>query len=237
MKLFEDAWEYCALKVNGTTKIKHTYKDDKGNKKEVELDFKTPWKRLSMTDAIKQFVGIDVLEMEDKAVLNYVNEKGIEYEGELSWGYAVELIFEEYCEDKIIQPTHITNHPRGSTPLCKKDRKNNRLLERFESACLGMELCNAYSELNDPITQRRLLEEQSNDEVNFGDMRKEVDTDFIEAIETGMPPAGGLGIGLDRMIMLLTGAETIKDVILFPTMKPEKKEEEYKVIESGEEKK
>ncbi len=239
MKLMEESWEYCALKANGTTKVKHKFKNSEGKIEEVELDFKAPWKRLSMADAIKEFIGIDVLEMDENKLMNYIHEKNIEYEGNLSWGYAVELLFEEFCEDKIIQPTHIINHPRGSTPLCKKNRKNNRLLERFESACLGMELCNAYSELNDPIVQRRLLEEQSNDEINFGDMRKKIDKDFIEAIETGMPPAGGLGIGMDRLIILLTGAETIRDVILFPTMKPEKEDgvEEYKVIEPDEEKK
>ena len=237
MKVMEECWEYACKKVNRTTKVKHKLKLKDGTEKEVELDFKAPWERLSIPDAIKKFVGIDVLEMDDKTVMNYVHEKGIEYEGELNWGYAVELIFEEFCEDHLVQPIHIINHPRGSTPLCKKNRKNNRLLERFESYCAGVELCNAYSELNDPIVQRRLLEAQSHDEVNFGDMRKAVDTDFIEAIETGMPPAGGLGFGVDRMIMFLTGAETIKDVIFFPTMKPEKKEEEYKVLEEGEEKK
>ncbi len=236
MKLTEESWEYCALKANGTTKVKHNFKNSEGKVEEVELDFKAPWKRLSMTDAIKKFVDIDVLEMDEKQIMNYVHNKNIEYEGELNWGYSVELIFEEFCEDKIIQPTHIINHPRGSTPLCKKNRQNNRLLERFESACLGMELCNAYSELNNPVVQKRLLETQSNDAVTFGDERREVDTDFIEAIETGMPPAGGLGIGMDRLIILLTGAETIRDVILFPTMKPEKKEVEYKVLEPGEKK-
>ncbi len=234
MKLMEECWEYACKKVNGTTKVKHNLKLADGTEKEVELDFKAPWERLSVPDAIKKFVGIDVLEMDDKQVMNYVHEKSIEYEGELNWGYAVELIFEEYCEDHLIQPVHITNHPRGSTPLCKKDRKNNRLLERFESYCACVELGNAYSELNDPIVQRRLLEDQSSDQVNFGDMQKQVDTDFIEAIETGMPPAGGLGFGVDRMIMFLTGAETLRDVIFFPTMKPENKKEEYKVLEPGE---
>ncbi len=220
MKLIEEAWEYCCLKVNGTTKIKHKYVVD-NKETEVELDFNAPWKRLSMIDAIKELGGIDISNMPNDDVMNLIHQKNIEYEGRLSWSHSVELLFEELCEDKIIQPTHIIDHPRGSTPLCKKHRKDKRLLERFESACLGMELCNAYSELNDPVVQRRLLEEQSREAVDIDDEKRAVDNDFIEAIETGMPPAGGIGWGVDRMILLLTGAETLRDVILFPTMKPE----------------
>lgn len=235
MKLMEECWEHVALKVNGTTKVKHKIVQEDGSEKIVEIDVKAPWKRMSMTDAIKEYVGIDVLEMSNAEVINYVNKKGIEHEGSLNWSYAVELIFEEYCEEKIIQPTHIINHPRGSTPLCKKNKENPKLLERFESFMLGVELCNAYSELNDPIAQRRLLQQQANEQVDFGDHRKEMDLDFVESIETGMPPAGGIGFGVDRMIVMLTGVESIRDAILFPTMKPENKED-YKVLEEGDKK-
>jgi len=228
MNLLEKCWEESCIAINGTTKVKHIIKNKDGSEKEVELDFKAPWKRLSVVDAIKQKLDLDVLELNDNEIINIVHEKGLEYEGDLNWGYCVELLFEEYCEEDIIQPTHVIDHPRGSTPLCKVNRKNNRLLERFESYVACVEVCNAYSELNDPIVQRRLLMEQSEDEVNFGDMRREVDEDFIEAIETGMPPAGGLGFGIDRMIMFLTGSEMLRDVILFPTMKPEKNSEDEK---------
>ena len=236
MKLVEDYWDYCCKKVNGSTKVNYTIRDENNKEKQVVIDFKAPWKRMTMPEAIKEFQGIDVLEMEEKEIIDYVQQKEIKYDGTLNWGYAVELIFEEFCEPKLIQPVHITDYPRGSTPLCKVSRKNNRLLERFESYAGGFELGNSYSELNNPIVQRRLLEEQSRQDVKFGGVRKDVDTDFIEAIETGMPPAGGIGYGVDRMIMFLTNADSLRDVILFPTMKPEEsdKGENYKVLEPGE---
>ena len=236
MKLVEDYWDYCCKKVNGSTKVNYTIRDENNKEKQVVIDFKAPWKRMTMSEAIKEFQGIDVMEMEEKEIIDYVQQKEIKYDGTLNWGYAVELIFEEFCEDKLIQPVHITDYPRGSTPLCKVSRKNNRLLERFESYAGGFELGNSYSELNNPIVQRRLLEEQSRQDVKFGGVRKDVDTDFIEAIETGMPPAGGIGYGVDRMIMFLTNADSLRDVILFPTMKPEEsdKKEDYKVLQPGE---
>ncbi len=224
MQLFESLIEYIVKKIYGTTKINYVMHTDNGNK-EVVLDFKAPWKRMTMAEAIKEFVGIDVLNMEEKDIIDFIHQHNIEYEHEVNWGSGVELIFEELCEDKLVQPVHITNHPRGSTPLCKTDRNNKKLLERFESYCCGIELSNAYSELNDPIVQRRLLTEQAESEVDFGDFRRKLDSDFLEAVETGMPPAGGLGFGIDRLVMFLTSAETIRDVILFPIMKPEKEEE------------
>jgi len=237
MKLVEDYWDYCCKKVNGSTKVNYTIRDENNKEKQVVIDFKAPWKRMTMSEAIKEFQGIDVMEMGEKEIIDYVQQKEIKYDGTLNWGYAVELIFEEFCEPKLIQPVHITDYPRGSTPLCKVSRKNNRLLERFESYAGGFELGNSYSELNNPIVQRRLLEEQSRQDVKFGGVRKDVDTDFIEAIETGMPPAGGIGYGVDRMIMFLTNADSLRDVILFPTMKPEEsdKKEDYKVLQPGEE--
>ena len=236
MKLVEDYWDYCCKKVNGSTKVNYTIRDENNKEKQVVIDFKAPWKRMTMSEAIKEFQGIDVMEMGEKEIIDYVQQKEIKYDGTLNWGYAVELIFEEFCEPKLIQPVHITDYPRGSTPLCKVSRKNNRLLERFESYAGGFELGNSYSELNNPIVQRRLLEEQSRQDVKFGGVRKDVDTDFIEAIETGMPPAGGIGYGVDRMIMFLTNADSLRDVILFPTMKPEEsdKKEDYKVLQPGE---
>ena len=129
-------------------------------------------------------------------------------------------MFEELCEDKLIQPVHIIDHPKESTPLCKEKRGDPELIERFESYCLGGELCNAYSELNDPILQRQLLEEQAK-ELRGGDEEAHpMDEDFVQAIEYGLPPTGGLGFGIDRMAIVLLGVESIRDVILFPIMRP-----------------
>lgn len=212
MKLTEDLYEYAAIKVNGTTKS--TFKGQ-------EIDVKAPWKRITMLEAIQEHVGIDAGNMTKEELKEFVEEKGVEFDREDTWGNYVIAIFEHYCEDKFIQPTFVIDHPEESTPLCKKHREDPRLIERFEPFCCGMELANAYSELNDPIHQRKLLEDQARQLRAGNEEANPVDEDFLEAIEQGMPPTGGLGIGLDRMAMLLLGQESIRDVILFPTMKPE----------------
>jgi len=212
MKLTEDLYEYAALKVNGTTKS--TYK---GN----EIDVKAPWQRITMLDAIKKYIGIDAGKMTKEELKKFVEEKHVEFDKEDTWGNYVIVIFEHFCEDKFIQPTFVIDHPEESTPLCKRHRKDSRLIERFEPFCCGMELANAYSELNDPIHQRKLLEDQARQLRAGNEEANPVDEDFLEAIDQGMPPTGGLGIGLDRMAMLILGQESIRDVILFPTMKPE----------------
>ena len=216
MKLTEDLFEYVAKKVNGTTKV---------NFKGKEIDFKAPWQRMTMAEAIKKFAKIDVLKMNDNEIAKFAKENKLELKSE-KWGYAVQSVFEHFCEEKIEQPTFITDHPIESTPLCKQLRNGDkRLIERFEPFCMGTELANAYSELNDPILQKQLLEEQQKMLKKGDDEANPYDSDFVNAIEIGLPPTGGLGIGIDRMIILLTGQESIRDIILFPFMKPEENQE------------
>jgi lysyl-tRNA synthetase, class II len=215
MRLVEECFEHVCMKVNGTTKVKHVY-----NSQQVEIDFKAPWPRMTMVDALKGFAGVDVAGLDRAALAQLMINYNVEYEGDFTAGTAIQLLFEALVEDKLIHPIHIIDHPKETTPLCKRHRGNPELIERFESYCLGAELCNAYSELNDPLVQRKLLEEQAAELRGGVEEAHPMDEDFVEAIEYGMPPAGGLGIGIDRMAIVLTGAESIRDVILFPTMKP-----------------
>ena len=212
MELTEKIYEFVALRVNGTTKSVF-----KGH----ELDFKAPWARVKMLDAVKEHAGIDASNMSADELKTFVKDNKIKFEKEENWGNFVTAIFEDMCEDKYIQPTFIIDHPKESTPLCKAHREDPRLIERFEPMCCGVELANAYSELNDPIVQRKLLEDQARQLKAGFEEANPLDEDFLEAIAQGMPPTGGLGIGLDRMAMLILGKESIRDVILFPTMKPE----------------
>lgn len=219
MKLFEEAYEYVCKKVFGKTKLQF------GDK---EIEFKAPWRRVTMAQIIKECADIDVYEMDEKELINFCAENKVEVKDK-SWGMLVCSIFEHYCEEKIIQPTFIIDHPCESTPLCKTHRDLKyckKLIERFEPFCMGFELGNAYSELNDPIKQRELLEEQQKKLGAGNEEANPYDEDFVNALEIGMPPAGGIGIGIDRMIMLLTNSQSIRDVLLFPFMKPEAKVEE-----------
>ncbi len=211
----EKVYEQAGVALHGTTKVKHKYKGE-----DVELDFKAPWKRMTVIEAIKHYADLDVERMSVEHLRKLLLNKHIEWEGELSWGLGMMRLFEELVEDKLIQPIHIIDHPKETTPLCKAHRRDSRLIERFESFCLGMELSNAYSELNDPLLQRSLLEEQQRQLHAGSEEAHPLDEDFLNALEYGMPPAGGLGIGIDRMAVLLTGQDSIRDVILFPTMKP-----------------
>ena len=213
MELFEDIYEYTCKKVNGSTKVKV-----QGH----EIDFKAPWKRMKMTEAIKKFAKIDVEKMDCKELKKIIDKEKIKVKGN-SWGNYVCGIFEHFCEDKLIQPTFIIDHPCESSPLCKGNRNDSecRFIERFEPFCLGAELGNAYSELNDPVKQRKLLEEQQSRLAKGDEEANPFDADFLNAIEHGMPPTGGMGLGVDRMIILLTGQDSIRDIILFPFMKPE----------------
>jgi lysyl-tRNA synthetase class 2 len=220
MTLFEEICENAAKKVNGSTKVKIG---------KNEIDFKAPWKRMTMAEAIKKYAKIDVLKMDYKELLEFIEENKVESKGN-TWGWAVQSIFEHFCEEHLIQPTFIIDHPLETTPLCKIHRtdKTGRLIERFEPFCLGAELGNAYSELNDPILQRKLLEDQQS-ELTSGNLEANpLDEDFINAIETGMPPTGGLGLGIDRLVILLTGQESIRDILLFPFMKPLESEKKNK---------
>jgi len=211
MDITEEIFKKTALEVNGTTKITH-----EGN----EIDLKTPWKKIKMIDAVKEYVDIDLSTMSDKDIKDLLTRHDIEIKGNFVRGIAIDKLFDLFVEDKLIQPVFITHHPVETTPLCKPDNENKDYLQRFELFINGMEFANAYSESNDPVFQRKTLYEQS--------LRREIDDEappmdenFIQAIEAGMPPAGGLGIGIDRLVMLLTGASSIRDVIFFPTMRPE----------------
>lgn len=212
MEIMEDMYDYVAREVLGTTKVMF---------KGVEVDVAKPWPRVKMLDSIQQHAGIDAGNMTAEQLHEFVKENNIEFTKEFNWGNLVSVIFEEICEEKYIDPTFIIDHPKESTPFCKSVRYGDeRLIERFEPFCMGMELGNAYTELNDPLLQRAYLEDQQR-QLDAGDGEANpLDEEFLHAIETGMPPTGGLGIGIDRMIMLLTGQESIRDVIFFPTMKP-----------------
>ncbi|MBU4352588.1 MAG: lysine--tRNA ligase [Nanoarchaeota archaeon] len=213
MKLTEELFEFVCLKLFGTTKI--TYQ---GNK----IDFKKPWKRIAMIDAIKKYTNINVKELNDADLKKLLKDYKIKSEQEFNRDLAIQAIFEELVEEKLIQPTFIVDHPKATSPLCKVHKDHPELLDRFEPYVMGWELGNAYSELNDPREQKKLLQEQAESGKRGDSEAHQMDEDFITALEHGMPPTGGLGIGIDRMIMLLTDAKTIRDVIAFPTMRPEK---------------
>ena len=186
-----------------------------------EIDLKRPWRRLKMVDAIKEYTGTDVEILSDEELHAMVKKKGGEIKGEFIRGLAINEIFELYVEEKLIQPVFITHQPLETTPLCKVDYEDERYLQRFELFINGNEYANAYSESNDPVFQRKTLLEQSLRRES-GDEVSPMDENFVQAIETGMPPTGGLGLGIDRVVMLLTGERSIRDVLMFPTMKPEK---------------
>lgn len=223
MVFTENLFAYLAEELFGTTVI-GMRKDKAGN--EHLIDLKTPWKRLSMKESIKVYANMDVDRISDKEMRaklqGYIEEPVLK---EASRGKLVSYLFEEFVEQHLIQPHHITDHPIETTPLCKihRDPKlaEERYVERFESFILGYEFCNSYTELNDPELQRQLLEEQ-NKKREKGDLEANpMDEEFIEAICQGMPPTGGLGIGIDRLTMLFTDAFSIRDVLYFPMMRPE----------------
>ena len=212
MRHTENICELCAIAVNGTTFVEYEGQT---------IDLKAPWPRLSMLDAIQTLGGISFEKMSDVEVKNLLKENGWELDSDYNRGLATQLVFEETCETQLIQPTFITDHPKETSPLCKQNRENPELLERFEAYINGWEIANAYSELNDPVIQRRLMEEQVERGRGGEKETQPLDEDFLRAMEYGMPPMGGVGIGIDRIVMLLTGQSTIRDVILFPTMRPE----------------
>ncbi len=185
-----------------------------------EVNFARPWRQITVKDALKQLAQIDVDSLSDEELFTRVEKLNKEFHNR-SRGEATLILFEEYCEEKLIQPTHIIDYPKESTPFSKVNRKDDSLIERFESFVLGRELANAYSELNDPVLQRSLLEEQvAMGEKGAEEIWGQVDEEFLAALELGVPPAGGIGIGLDRLAMTLLGQDSIRDIIYFPTMKP-----------------
>lgn len=209
MDLAEELISGLVEHLHGTTTIEY---------QGVELDFERPWKRIRFIDALKKYADIDFDTTPDEEIKKMLKENEIELPV-YNRGLAMTELFEKYCEDKFIEPTFVIDYPKESTPLCKLHRKDDRLVERFELFVNGIELANAYSELNDPVIQRKLLEEQ----VKLRKLRGEyhpMDYDFVEALEYGMPPAGGIGIGLDRLVMILTNSPSIREVILFPQLRP-----------------
>jgi lysyl-tRNA synthetase class 2 len=228
MEFTENLLEYCAKEVNGTTETtfgQHT------------VNFKAPYARVTMTDAIKQFTGFDISGKTEAELFDAAKSMGIEVDETMGKGKLIDEIFGAKCEGNFIQPTFITDYPKEMSPLCKEHRDNPELTERFELMVCGKEIANAYSELNDPIDQRERFEnqmklaEKGDDEANGI-----IDEDFLRALEFGMPPTSGLGIGMDRLMMFLTNNASIQEVLFFPQMKPEKKgpeltEDEKHIIE------
>lgn len=229
MDLMESMYDVVAKEVLGTTKVSF---------KGIDVDVKKPWARVKMLDSIKEHAKIDAENASMEDLQDFCEKNLIDMDKDKTWGNYVLAIFEHFCEDKYTNPTFIIDHPRESTPLCKgiRDGGDERLIERFEPFCMGMELGNAYSELNDPILQRELLEDQQRQLTAGDDEANPLDEEFLDAIETGMPLAGGIGIGIDRMIMLLLGQESIRDIIFFPTMKPEEEMKKDKKEKSDDKK-
>ena len=213
MNFTEQMLEYICMQVLGTTKV------NVGGK---EIDFKAPYKRISMFDSIKEHTGIDISGMGEDELRATCQQLGIEVDETMGVGKLIDEIFGEKCEGNYIQPTFITDYPKEMSPLTKEHRENPRLTERFELMVNGKELANAYSELNDPIDQRERFEEQLRLSEKGDDEAMFIDNDFLRALEYGMPPTSGMGIGMDRLVMLLTGQESIQEVLLFPQMRPEK---------------
>jgi lysyl-tRNA synthetase class 2 len=225
MEFTENLLEHCAMAVNGTTQA--TFGAH-------QVNFKAPYARVTMTDAIKQFTGFDISGKSEAELRDAAKNMGIEVDETMGKGKLIDEIFGAKCEGNFIQPTFITDYPKEMSPLCKEHRDNPELTERFELMVCGKEIANAYSELNDPIDQRERFEaqmalsEKGDDEAMF------IDHDFLRALEYGMPPTSGLGIGMDRLIMFLTNNPSIQEVLFFPQMRPEKKaielSEEEKII-------
>ena len=216
MEMTENLLEYCAKEVNGTTEATFG---------EHIINFKAPYSRITMTDAIKQFTGFDISGKTETELFEAAKKMHIEVDETMGKGKLIDEIFGEKCEGNFIQPTFITDYPKEMSPLCKEHRNNPELTERFELMVCGKEIANAYSELNDPIDQRERFEaqmalaEKGDDEANGI-----IDEDFLRALEYGMPPTSGLGIGMDRLIMFLTNNPSIQEVLFFPQMRPEKKQ-------------
>ncbi|WP_078414584.1 lysine--tRNA ligase [Priestia abyssalis] len=211
MSLTENLIAHIAQEVLGTTKVQYG---------EHEVDLTPQWTRLHMVEAVKQYTGVDFWkEMTDEEARALAKEHGVEVAEHMQFGHILNEFFEQKVEDKLIQPTFIYGHPVEISPLAKKNDEDSRFTDRFELFIVGREHANAFTELNDPIDQRERFEAQLKEKEQGNDEAHEMDNDFIEALEYGMPPTGGLGIGIDRLVMLLTNAPSIRDVLLFPQMR------------------
>lgn len=215
MELVENLVAHVSEIVTGSTKV-----DYEG----TEIDFKPPWRRLTMVDAVKEYTGVDFNEIKDnESARKVAKENHLKFKKELketTKGDILNAMFEEFVEEKLIQPTFILDYPVENSPLTKAKRGNPEYVERFEGFVYAREICNAYSELNDPIVQRERFEQQEKERELGDDEAYVIDEDFMSAMEIGMPPMGGVGIGIDRLVMFLTNTHSIRDVIMFPTMKP-----------------
>jgi lysyl-tRNA synthetase class 2 len=217
MDLTEEVVVKTAEEVLGTTKIVY---------EGTEIELASPWKRISMIDAVKEYAGKDFTNVTDLEEARAM-AKEINVEVEATWGIGkiINACFEEYVEDKLIQPTFITGHPKEISPLAKSNPENPEITDRFEAFIYGREICNGFTELNDPIDQRERFMKQVEERANGDEEANMMDEDFVTALEYGLPPTGGLGIGIDRLVMFLTNSSTIRDVLFFPTMKPLKGEQ------------
>ncbi len=227
MDFTEKMIEKISFDVNGTNQI------TVGDK---TISFQTPFKRITMIDSIKEYTGIDINGMDEVQLREVCKKLHIETDDSMGKGKMIDEIFGEKCEGNYIQPTFITDYPREMSPLCKRHRNNPELTERFELMVNGKELANAYSELNDPIDQLERFQEQLKLSEKGDDEAMFIDMDFVRSLEYGMPPTSGMGIGMDRLVMLITGQQAIQEVLFFPQMKPEKvikKDSPEKFMELG----
>ncbi|MCS7029021.1 MAG: lysine--tRNA ligase [Bacteroidia bacterium] len=212
MDLVEEMIEKVAIEVNGSTQVKVG---------EHIIDFKRPWKRYTMFEAIEQFTGIDISNMDESELRQVAKKLNVHVDDTMGKGKIIDEIFSEHCEKKLIQPTFIMDYPIEMSPLAKKHRSKPGLVERFEVICNGKEICNSFSELNDPIDQRARFMEQLELGKRGDEEAMVLDEDFLRALEFGMPPTAGLGIGIDRLTMIMTNSPSIQEVLLFPQMRPE----------------
>ncbi|MBI9072165.1 MAG: lysine--tRNA ligase [Melioribacteraceae bacterium] len=214
MNTVEEMVEHVCMKVFGTTKF---------NIEGTEIDFKGPWQRVSMVDSIKEKSGVDIVTASIDELKTELKKHHVKLEGNENRGQLIDELFEAVVEADLVQPTFLYDYPIEISPLAKKHKDKEGLVERFEGFVMGREICNAFSELNDPIDQRERLEAQSRNKEAGDEEAQQVDEDYLRAMEYGLPPTAGLGIGIDRLVMLLTNQSSIRDVVLFPHMKPETK--------------
>ena len=212
MNLMEEMVEKITMALYGTTEVQVG---------DNLINFKRPWKRITMYDAIKEYTGTDISEMTEKEIFDFAKSIHVPVDDSMGRGKLIDEIFGEKCESDIIQPTFITDYPIEMSPLAKKHRSKEGLVERFEAICNGKEICNGFSELNDPIDQRERFQEQLDLGKRGDDEAMLLDEDFLRALEYGMPPTVGIGVGMDRLTMILTNQNSIQDVLFFPQMKPE----------------
>ncbi len=224
MDFTEEMMEHVAMEVHGTTELQVG---------ENIISFKRPWKRFTMYGVIEHFTGVDVSQMDETALRAVAKDQKVPLDPTMARGKIIDEIFSECCEHHLIQPTFITDYPLEMSPLAKKHRSQAGLVERFEAFCNKKELCNAFSELNDPIDQRARFEEQVALGIRGDEEAMMLDEDFLRALEYGMPPTCGIGIGIDRLCMVMTNSHSIQDVLLFPQMKPEVKQETVETEEKS----